>query len=166
VPGVVAAPADSTLTPDGWLAACLPAPPPPLPALPPRSAIPVVACLMAILVESKYPSRQEALSLVVLSLGVMLAVWQGTITGKPYAIAFSIAATICNGAMMTFSSKLMRCVGGRALGRAHGQEDGWRVVCAGCGIAAAAAPPAAPPCSCPGSCFVCPSPLCLLSRHA
>jgi hypothetical protein len=34
---------------------------------------------------------------------------QGTVTGKPYAIAFSIGATICNGLMMTFSSKLMRC---------------------------------------------------------
>ena len=73
---------------------------------------------MAILVEAKYPSRQEALSLVVLSLGVMLAVWQGTITGKPYAIAFSIAATICNGAMMTFSGKLLRC--GLVLVRAVG----------------------------------------------
>jgi drug/metabolite transporter (DMT)-like permease len=73
-----------------------------------RAAIPVVACLLAILVESKYPTKAEAASLVVLTLGVMLAVWQGTATGKPYAICFSIAATICNGLMMTFSSKLMR----------------------------------------------------------
>ncbi|KAI3432322.1 hypothetical protein D9Q98_003881 [Chlorella vulgaris] len=72
-----------------------------------RSAIPVVACGLAIMVESKYPTRKEAASLVVLTMGVMLAVWQGTATGKPYAICFSIAATICNGLMMTFSSKLM-----------------------------------------------------------
>lgn len=72
-----------------------------------RSAIPVVACVLAILVESKYPTRQEAVSLVVLSLGVMLAVWQGTVTGEPYAIFFSIGATVCNGLMMTFASKLM-----------------------------------------------------------
>lgn len=63
--------------------------------------------MLAILVESKYPTRAEAASLVVLTLGVMLAVWQGSATGEPYAIAFSIAATICNGLMMTFSSKLM-----------------------------------------------------------
>ncbi len=70
----------------------------------------MVACVLAIIVEGKYPSKEEATSLVVLSLGVMLAVWQGTITGKPYAIAFSIGATVCNGLMMTFSSKLMRWV--------------------------------------------------------
>ncbi|KAL4856523.1 putative sugar phosphate/phosphate translocator [Chlorella vulgaris] len=72
-----------------------------------RSAIPVVACVLSIVVESKYPSPQEAASLVVLSCGVMLAVWQGTVAGKPYAIALSVAATVSNAAMMTFSSKLM-----------------------------------------------------------
>jgi hypothetical protein len=36
----------------------------------------VVACVLAIVVESKWPSQEEAASLVVLSLGVMLAVWQ------------------------------------------------------------------------------------------
>lgn len=35
-----------------------------------------VACIMAVLIESRYPSPQEAASLVVISLGVMLAVWQ------------------------------------------------------------------------------------------
>ncbi|KAI3431814.1 hypothetical protein D9Q98_010567 [Chlorella vulgaris] len=72
-----------------------------------RSAIPVVASLMAMLIESKVPSSQEAASLLVISLGVMLAVWQGALSGKPYAIAFCMAATICNGGFMTVSSKLM-----------------------------------------------------------
>lgn len=72
-----------------------------------RSAIPVIACILAILVENKYPTRQEAMSLVVLSLGVMLALWHGSVAGKPYAIAFSVGATVCNAAMMTFSGKLM-----------------------------------------------------------
>ncbi len=133
-----------------------------------------VACIMAVLIERTYPSPQEAASLLVISLGVMLAVWQvgmntclhtntlatclpstlsyaciilsamelfarlsfpaprkcslmlflcqvlipcldscppvfqGALTGKPYAIAFCIAATVCNGGFMTFSSKLMR----------------------------------------------------------
>ncbi|EFN51185.1 hypothetical protein CHLNCDRAFT_141340 [Chlorella variabilis] len=66
-----------------------------------------VACIMAVLIESRYPSPQEAASLVVISLGVMLAVWQGALTGKPYAIAFCVAATVCNGGFMTLSSKLM-----------------------------------------------------------
>lgn len=63
---------------------------------------------MAMLIESKVPSSQEAASLLVISLGVMLAVWQGALSGKPYAIAFCMAATICNGGFMTVSSKLMR----------------------------------------------------------
>lgn len=72
-----------------------------------RSAIPVVTCVLAIIVESKMPTQQEATSLIILTLGVMLAVWQGTVTGKPYAIALCIIGTICNGAMMTFSGKLL-----------------------------------------------------------
>lgn len=72
-----------------------------------RSAIPVVTCVLAILVESRFPSRQELVALVTLTLGVMLAVWQGTVTGKPYAIAFCLVGTVCNGAMMTFSGKLL-----------------------------------------------------------
>lgn len=72
-----------------------------------RSAIPVVTCLLAILVESRYPSGQELAALITLTLGVMLAVWQGTITGKPYAIGFCLVGTVCNGAMMTFSGKVL-----------------------------------------------------------
>lgn len=39
--------------------------------------------------------------------GVMVAVWQGSISGKPYAIAFCLAGMVCNGAMMTFSGKVL-----------------------------------------------------------
>lgn len=83
-----------------------------------RSAIPVVTCLLAIAVESRYPSQQELAALVMLTFGVMLAVWQGTVAGKPYAIMFCLAGTVCNGAMMTFSGKLLRC--GLVLVRAVG----------------------------------------------
>lgn len=76
----------------------------------PRSAIPVVTCLLAILVESRYPSGQELAALITLTVGVMLAVWQGTVTGKPYAIIFCLVGTVCNGAMMTFSGKVLRWV--------------------------------------------------------
>ncbi len=63
---------------------------------------------MAVLVESKFPSRQEAASLVALSAGVMMAVCQGSLSGRPYAVACCVAATVSNGGFMTFSSKLMR----------------------------------------------------------
>lgn len=72
-----------------------------------RSAIPVVTCVLGILVEKKWPTKQEASALFTLTSGVMLAVWQGTVTGKPYAILFCITGTLCNGAMMTFSGKLL-----------------------------------------------------------
>ena len=72
-----------------------------------RSAIPVVTCILAVIVETKIPSRQEVTALMVLSFGVMIAVWQGTIAGKPHSILFCILGTVCNGAMMTFSGKLL-----------------------------------------------------------
>ena len=59
-----------------------------------------MTCSLSIVVLRKHPSRDEVTALVVLSLGVMLAVWQGTVSGKPYAIAFCIAGTVCNGAMV------------------------------------------------------------------
>ena len=72
-----------------------------------RSAIPVVTCVLAIVVESRYPTGQELWALITLTSGVMLAVWQGTVSGKPYAIVFCLVGTVCNGAMMTFSGKLL-----------------------------------------------------------
>jgi len=72
-----------------------------------RSAIPVVTCTLAIIVEGKIPTRQEATALIILTSGVMMAVWQGSVTGKPYAIALCVVGTICNGAMMTFSGKVL-----------------------------------------------------------
>jgi drug/metabolite transporter (DMT)-like permease len=72
-----------------------------------RAAIPVATCILRIVVEGIIPSRLEATSLVVLTSGVMLAVWQGALSGKPHAIALCIIATICNGAMMTFAGKLL-----------------------------------------------------------
>ena len=72
-----------------------------------RSAIPVVTCVLAVVVERKIPTQQEVTSLLVLTTGVMISVWQGTIAGKPHAILFCIFGTVCNGAMMTFSGKLL-----------------------------------------------------------
>lgn len=70
-----------------------------------RSAIPVVTCILAIAVEKKVPTRREVVSLVVLSVGVMVAVYQGNVGGRAYAIIFCFASTLCHGSMMTFSGK-------------------------------------------------------------
>lgn len=72
-----------------------------------RSSIPVVTCLLAIVVEGKVPGEREGWSLVMLTVGVMIAVWQGTVAGKPHAIVYCVVGTVCNAAMMTFSGKLL-----------------------------------------------------------
>ena len=74
------------------------------------SSIPVVTCALAVLVERTLPTHRELTALLVLTFGVVLAVWQGALAGKPYAICFCIASTVANAAMMTFSGKLLRCV--------------------------------------------------------
>lgn len=50
-----------------------------------RSAIPVVTCVLVMLVENKMPTRREAASLGILSLGVMMAVWQVRLRAWPAA---------------------------------------------------------------------------------
>lgn len=72
-----------------------------------RASIPVATAALAYFVEGRRVSRQEAGSLVVLSSGVMLAVWQGSVSGSPIGVMFCVAATLSNAAMMTWSSKVM-----------------------------------------------------------
>lgn len=72
-----------------------------------RSSIPVVTCIMAIFVEGTWPSHKEFLSLVVLTGGVMIAVWQGAVFGNPRGIMFCLYGTVSNAAMMTFSGKVL-----------------------------------------------------------
>ena len=76
-------------------------------ALPCRSSIPVVTCLLAIPVERRRPTRHEALALGVLTAGVMLAVWQGRVAGAPHAILLCLPSTVCSGAMMTLIGRLL-----------------------------------------------------------
>ncbi|KAK9814428.1 hypothetical protein WJX72_005780 [[Myrmecia] bisecta] len=72
-----------------------------------RSAIPVLCALLAIPIEKKVPSRPEGMALVVLTAGVMISVWEGTVVGRPEGIALCIAATFSNAAMMTTSGKVL-----------------------------------------------------------
>lgn len=72
-----------------------------------RSATPVVTCALSVVVEGRRPARQEILSLMVLTLGVMIVVWRSDASGKLCAIILCAVGTVCNGAMMTFSGKLM-----------------------------------------------------------
>ena len=72
-----------------------------------RASIPVFTCLLAIGIEKKIPSQGEAVSLVVLTSGVMLAVWEGTVAGTTQAILLCLAGTLCNAAMMSTTGRLL-----------------------------------------------------------
>lgn len=62
---------------------------------------------MAIYIENKLPTRKEVGSLVLLSIGVMIAVWEGAIHGSPHGIMLCIIGTVCNAAMMSTSGRVL-----------------------------------------------------------
>lgn len=64
-------------------------------------------CLLSMLFERRVPSREEAASLVVLTAGVMLAMWRNNAAGAPWAILLCLAGTICNAGMMSMSGRLL-----------------------------------------------------------
>ncbi|KAK9816692.1 hypothetical protein WJX72_003780 [[Myrmecia] bisecta] len=72
-----------------------------------RSSIPVITAALAVFIESKVPSRAELGSLVVLTLGVMIAVFEGTVSGSVAGVMVCLSGTVCNAAMMTTSGRLM-----------------------------------------------------------
>ncbi|WPT11446.1 Putative sugar phosphate/phosphate translocator [Picochlorum sp. SENEW3] len=72
-----------------------------------RSSIPVVTSLITVALEGRIPGRSEAFALIILTIGVMLAVWEGSLSGNPFAIMICMMGTISNALMMTTSGKLM-----------------------------------------------------------
>jgi drug/metabolite transporter (DMT)-like permease len=62
---------------------------------------------VAVAIEREIPSPGEATGLVLLSGGVMLAIYDGTAAGSPYAIVCCVTGTICNAAMMSTSGRVL-----------------------------------------------------------
>ena len=58
-------------------------------------------------IEKHIPSRAEGFALIVLSFGVMLAVWQGIASSSTTGIALCITGTMCNAALVCTSGKLL-----------------------------------------------------------
>jgi drug/metabolite transporter (DMT)-like permease len=54
------------------------------------------------------PTGFEVLSLVILTLGVVLSIWEGSIAGSPSGICIAVASTFCGAAMLSFSGKVRR----------------------------------------------------------
>lgn len=59
------------------------------------------------LFEQKVPTKQEASALVVLTIGVMIAMWKNNVAGSPAAITLCLIGTICNAGMMSMSGKVL-----------------------------------------------------------
>ncbi|KAL0043848.1 hypothetical protein WJX82_006835 [Trebouxia sp. C0006] len=72
-----------------------------------RSAIPLCTATLAIFIEKKTPTRQEATGLMILTLGVMLAVWEGSVSGSVTGLLLCCFGTVCNAAMMSTAGKVM-----------------------------------------------------------
>ena len=62
---------------------------------------------MAIFIEAKMPSSGEAGSLLLLTAGVMLSVWEGQVAGSNSAIMLCIIGTLSNAAMMSMTGRLL-----------------------------------------------------------
>lgn len=59
------------------------------------------------LFERKIPSVAEATSLLVITLGVILAMWRSNAAGTPWAILICLLGTISNAGMISLSSKVL-----------------------------------------------------------
>jgi len=60
-----------------------------------------------VVIEKKIPSATEATALLVLTAGVMMAVFEGSVTGSTAGILLCICGTVCNAAMICTSGKLL-----------------------------------------------------------
>ena len=59
------------------------------------------------LFEHKIPTKQEASALVVLTIGVMIAMWKNNVAGSPAAITLCLIGTVCNAGMMSMSGTVL-----------------------------------------------------------
>ena len=71
-----------------------------------RAAIPVLVALIAVCVENKIPSKSEVASLMVISMGVMLAVWEES-RNASLGIILTIISSVMQSVQMSVSGKVM-----------------------------------------------------------
>ena len=73
-----------------------------------RSAMPVAVAMLSALIEHKIPTLTEVAALAVLSIGVMIAVWEGSVTGSVTGLVLCVAALFSNAAMISTTGKVRR----------------------------------------------------------
>eukprot|EP00891_Asterochloris_glomerata_P001266 jgi/Astpho2/1266/Aster-07111 len=72
-----------------------------------RSAMPVAVAMLSAVIEHKIPTLTEVAALTVLSIGVMIAVWEGSVTGSVTGLILCIAALFSNAAMISTTGKVL-----------------------------------------------------------
>jgi hypothetical protein len=55
---------------------------------------------------AQVPTGFEVLSLVVLTAGVVLSIWEGSLSGSTTGISIAVTSTFCGAAMLNFSGKV------------------------------------------------------------
>lgn len=71
-----------------------------------RASIPVLVALLAVCIESKVPSRGETFCLVLISLGVMLAVWEES-KNAVMGIVLTCVSSVMQSIQMSMSGRVM-----------------------------------------------------------
>ena len=72
-----------------------------------RASMPVMTVGMAYLIEGHRPTPSTIMSLMMLSCGVGVCLWQGQASGTLSAVALCILSTLANAACLSFSGKLL-----------------------------------------------------------
>ncbi|GAB4815501.1 hypothetical protein N2152v2_002547 [Parachlorella kessleri] len=72
-----------------------------------RSFIPVVTALLCAALDRRLPDRLEMLSLLILTTGVAISMWEGTVQGKPLGMVLCMIGAVCTGLMSALSGKLL-----------------------------------------------------------
>lgn len=70
--------------------------------------MPVAVAMLSAVIEHKIPTLTEVAALTVLSIGVMIAVWEGSVTGSVTGLILCIAALFSNAAMISTTGKVRR----------------------------------------------------------
>ena len=68
--------------------------------------MPVAVAMLAAVIERKTPTLAEVAALTVLSAGVMLAVWEGSVTGSVTGVVLCVAALFGSAAMVSTTGKV------------------------------------------------------------
>ena len=73
--------------------------------------MPVAVAMLAAVIEKKVPTIAEMTALAVLSVGVMIAVWEGSVTGSMTGVLLAVAGLFSNAAMISTTGKVRPSLG-------------------------------------------------------